>query len=106
MVRDILTRGKPVIILMHVPLQTDSLLSKVIDVWGDGGLVLGEKGIVPNEASREFIDLIYADDSPVVAVLDGHVHMKYISNLKNGIKQITMSPAATGEAMLLKVQGI
>ena len=34
-VKDVLTRGKPVIILMHVPLQTDSLLSEVIGLWGE-----------------------------------------------------------------------
>ena len=96
--------GKPLIILMHVPLQTDSLVEKVYNVRGRGYLI-GSQDIKPNETTQKFIDMINAEGSPVVAVLDGHVHLSDFSELDNGVKQYTMAPGFEGNALLLKISG-
>ncbi len=92
----ILQKGKPVILLLHVPFYTDPLLSKTSSVWSNG-VVLGggvHGGIYPNDVSAEFIALTTAKDSPVAAVLAGHVHLSDRSGIQ-GEKEI---PQITGDA--------
>ena len=103
-VKNALSMGKPVIMLMHVPLQSETLLRKAEEKWGTP-IVLGDQGIKPNSTTKEFLDLIFAENSPVIAVLDGHVHLHDISMLENGVIQYTGDLAAWGNAILLKVKG-
>lgn len=94
--KTVLQKGKPVILLLHVPLYTESLLSKTSSVWSNG-VVLGggvHGGIYPNDISAEFIGLTTAKDSPVAAVVTGHVHLPDVSPIQ-GEKEI---PQITGDA--------
>lgn len=104
--RDILQKGKPVILMLHVPLCTQSALTKAKKVW-DSGVVLGggnHGGIYPDETSTEFINLTTAVDSPVVAVLAGHVHF-YDKDMINGnIVQIVGDAGYKGSAMWINVK--
>ena len=72
----VLEQGKPVIVLVHVPFMTQSVLGKAKEVW-DSPVVIGAGnygGIYPSEESTAFIEATTAEDSPVIAVLAGHVH--------------------------------
>lgn len=105
--KNILAQGKPVIVMLHVPLYTQELLAKAAQTWGRsvvlGGGVHG--GIYPNDVSAEFISLTTADDSPVVAVLAGHVHLADRSNISNEpeIPQITGDAGYKGKSLLLHI---
>ncbi len=94
--KDILSIGKPVILLLHVPFYTESLLAETSKVWPNsvvlGGGVHG--GFYPNDVSAQFMSLTTAADSPVAAVLAGHVHFSHESML-DGEKQI---PQIVGDA--------
>lgn len=105
--KGILDKGKPVIVMLHVPLYTPQLLTKASQVW-KSGVVLGggiHGGIYPNQVSTEFLSLTTSDDSPVVAVLAGHVHLPDRSTLSDEpvILQITGDAGYKGKSILLHI---
>lgn len=72
----ILEEGRPTIVLVHVPFMTQSVLGKAKEVWASPVVIGGGNfgGIYPNDESNAFLEMTTAADSPVVAVLAGHVH--------------------------------
>ncbi len=86
---ELLQTDKTVIVMLHVPLMTQSVLGKAKEVWSSP-VVLGAGnygGIYPNEDSEKFVELTTATDSPVELVLAGHVHF-YDKDYIDGDKQI------------------
>lgn len=105
--KKILEKNKPVILMLHVPLYTESVLDKSKNVWGSG-LVLGggiHGGIYPNDASAEFIQLTTAENSPVIAVLAGHVHFADKNNIigEQNIPQIIGDAGFKGKGTIIKI---
>lgn len=96
------SEGTPVILLLHVPLYTEDLAGKAIEVWGNP-IVLGKGGISPNETSAAFLEMIYAEHSPVVAVLGGHLHFGAQTTLPNDIPQIVADGGYKGNGLILHV---
>lgn len=85
----ILAEGRPTIVLVHVPFAAPSLLEKAVEEWSSP-VVIGSGnagGIYENEESTAFMKLTTAADSPVVAVLAGHVHF-YNKDYMNGEKEV------------------
>lgn len=105
--REILQKGKPVIVMLHVPLLTQSVLTKAKEAWSSAVVLGGGNygGIYPDEASTEFISLTTAEDSTVVAVLAGHVHFFDKDMINERIVQIVGDAGYKGEALLLTVTG-
>lgn len=107
---DVCGRGKPVILLIHVPVLTQSVLTKAREVW-KGGVVLGGGnygGIYPDDASRKVLDLISAKDSPIRAVLAGHVHFADRDMVEgaDGVVQLTGDAGFKGAATVIRVTGM
>lgn len=73
---EVLEMGRPVIVMVHVPFMTQSVLARAREVWSSPVVIGGGNygGIYPSEESTAFIEATTAEDSPVVAVLAGHVH--------------------------------
>lgn len=86
---EILSEGRPTIVLVHVPFLTQSVLTKAREVWPSGVVIGGGNygGIYPDDASTAFVELTTAADSPVVAVLAGHVHF-YDKDYMEGEKNV------------------
>lgn len=108
--KKILSAGKPVILLLHVPLYTEALLTKTSQEWA-GSVVLGggvHGGIYPNDISAEFINLTTAKDSPVFLVLAGHVHIADKSDIlgDKNVPQITGDAVFKGKAAMIQIKGI
>ena len=105
---EILSGEKPVLVLLHVPLITQSVLTKAKENW-NSPVVLGAGGyggIYPNEASETFLNMTTAADSPVVAILAGHVHFydkDYVEGDKN-IIQIVGDGGYKGKGILLHIR--
>ncbi len=105
----VLAEDKPVIVMVHVPFITQTLLEKAKTAWSSPVVIGGGSwgGIYPNEATARFMKLITAKDSPVQAVIAGHVHFyhkDYIEGEKN-VLQIVGDAGAKGSATLLHVHG-
>ncbi len=105
----ILAKGKPTIVVVHVPFITQSVLTKAREVWSSP-VVIGAGnygGIYPDEASTKFMELTTAKESPVIAVLAGHVHFydkDYIVGEKE-VLQIVGDAGYKGKGMLLHITG-
>lgn len=105
--KKIAEKGKPVLLLLHVPFYTQPLLDKTSSVW-QNSVVLGggiHGGVYPNDVSAEFIGLITAKDSPVAAVLAGHVHLSDISYIQGEkeILQITGDAGFKGKGTIIHI---
>lgn len=106
--RNILKKGKPVILMLHVPLLTQSVLTKAKETWSSSVVLGGGNygGIYPDEVSSEFIELTTAADSPVAAVLAGHVHFYDKDQINDHIVQIVGDGGYKGEALLIRITGV
>lgn len=105
--KKIAEKNKPILLLLHVPFYTQSLLDKTSSVW-QNGVVLGggiHGGIYPNDISAEFIGLVTAKNSPVAAVLAGHVHLSDISYIQGEkeILQITGDAGFKGKGTIIHI---
>ncbi len=106
---EVLDQGKPVIVLAHVPFLTQSVLTKAREVWKSGVVIGGGNfgGIYPDETSQEFLEMTTASDSPVVAVLAGHVHFydKDVIEGEKDVPQIVGDALFHGSALRLRITG-
>ncbi len=105
----ILAEGKPVIVVVHVPFLTQSVLTKAREAWSSPVVIGGGNfgGIYPNNESNAFIEMTTAADSPVVAVLAGHVHF-YDKDYIDGEKKVLQLVGDGGykqKGMLLHISG-
>ncbi len=108
-----ITKGKPVILALHVPIEPvtgdKALIEKCDEVYGENSvkkhqLIMGPHGCVPNHITQEFIDLVLSDESPVIMVLAGHLHFYHKDMLNEKIVQIVTGPAYSGEALKIMVK--
>ncbi|MBQ8231628.1 MAG: metallophosphoesterase [Lachnospiraceae bacterium] len=93
----LLQTEQKVIVMLHVPLITQSVLTQAKEVW-ESPVVLGGGnygGIYPNETSQKFLELTTAADSPVELVLAGHVHF-YDKDYIDGEKKVLQIVGAAG----------
>lgn len=100
--------GKPVIIVTHIPFNSsvdNELAKKSEEAWGGRKLLLGEGCFYYNESIDRLMQMINAPDTPVVAVLAGHLHFEYICMLNENVKQYVFDPAFTGEVQLFTIKG-
>lgn len=106
---EILAEEKPTIVLVHVPFMTQSVLTKAREVWSSGVVIGGGNygGIYPNDVSTAFVEMTTAADSPVVAVLAGHVHF-YDKDYIDGEKRVLQLVGDAGykrQGMILHISG-
>ena len=92
-VREVMAMGKPVVILTHIPigqwqgneLQTysESVRNNRRLYWAPGA----DKE--PDTNTAAYLEMVYAEDSPVVAVFAGHLHAKWEGQVSpNAIEHI------------------
>ena len=102
-------KGKPIIIVTHVPLhsEVDSTLDEISRaIWQDRNLSWGpDTSYVPNETTQKLMDLIYAEDSPVVEVLAGHLHFTWDGMITDKIHEHVFSPAFSQNIGLITIDG-
>ncbi len=98
--------GKKLILVMHVPISTPSVSEHSKIDW-KRNISIGGDGITPNEMSNEFIHMVEAEDSPVICILDGHVHFYDRSVLGNDVTvQIVGDEGYGGYGILLRIKGV
>ena len=94
--------GKPVIAVTHVPYASkiDKSLEELsmevrnkVYYW-DYDATDGD--YVPDDVTKKYLDMIYADDTPVCQVLAGHLHAQWDGMLTEYVPQHIFSPAYQG----------
>ena len=104
--KEVFAEGKPIILATHVPYlpQNDSSLKdatmKVWErllLWGDGCTY------EPDANTSAFMQMLYAKDSPVKAVLCGHLHFRHSDQLTDGIVQYVFDASYKGKVGLIEV---
>lgn len=95
-------KGKAIILITHVPY--DSVVSGEIRekskelkggrvlVWGRGA----ENYYYPNEPMQAFLNMVYAEDSPVIAVIGAHLHTQFTTMLTERIPEYITDTGYSG----------
>lgn len=107
MISEVLTRGKPVIMVTHVPYesQTDTSLAELsmqvrntIYYWSG----ISER-YTPNAVTSQYLNEIYSPDTAVAQVLAGHLHASWDGMLTNQVSQHIFSPAFEGNIGIIHI---
>ena len=105
-------QDKPIILVTHVPIEPhldQTLWQESINVWGadqDGNsrVLLGYHSCYPDENTARFLDLVFADGSPVQLVLAGHVHFYHRDGLDQRLIQVVTGAGFENEMVRVKVK--
>lgn len=105
-------KNKPIILMLHVPMHVDTLVADSKKVWGkDLGMGAAGTGGVSawhpeNDVDRFYNAVCIDENSPVVAVVAGHVHFNHEDVFPNGVPQyITTESYSDGECRIINVKG-
>ena len=107
-VREIWAKRKPVILVTHVPLESqidDRLSEKSKSVWGEQALLWGQSSYYkPNSITQEFLDMVLAEDSPVIASIGGHLHFSFEDKLNSNIIQWVFDASYIGNIGCIRIK--
>lgn len=100
--------GKPIILATHVPINSlidDSLKRAAQETDSQGRAKLWGEGCLyqPNETTGTFLQMVVAEDSPVKAVLAGHLHFKYTVKLNENITEYVLDKGFGGNVGIVNV---
>ena len=96
-------RGISIILLMHVPICTEELAPSVLKIWGPSFMI----GSLAEDSPtvHEFCNLIKSEDSPIAAVLAGHIHYSQKGCVSPRRMQYVSAPAFEGFVYDITVNG-
>jgi len=89
--------GKPLLLLIHIPIITEAILEPVRQKWGENGpdyFLLGKE--TDTELSRRFCRMLADTEAPIAAVFAGHIHLSHAGEIIPGRMQYVSSPAFEG----------
>lgn len=106
-VEEALSMGKPVIVMLHVPFSTETLIERAVKVWNSPvSIGMGNKGgIYPNADTTAFQEKILDEASPVVCILAGHVHFSDDAKLTDSVVQFVVDAGYMNEGIALHIHG-
>ena len=101
--------GKPIIVAMHVPIcankYPENTLQADTSAYWSRDICIGDSGIQPDSTTQEFIDMISDENSPVAAILAGHIHFVHKDKINSKVNQYVCCRCTQGEYTLLTVTG-
>lgn len=105
--KEVFAKGEPIVLLTHVPVNSlvdDSLRAQSEAAWGERNLTWGEGCYYePDSNTQEFLDMIYAEDTPVVEILCGHLHLTWDGPVTEQVHQHVFSAAYEGNIGIVKI---
>ncbi len=116
-IREAAATGKPLILLTHAPigpLEDASLAEESRKVYSDRALIWSPYSnfttYFPNDtpegaATAELLDMLYADDSPFVEVLSGHLHFSWDGYISEHVHEHVFSAAFNRYMGMITVSG-
>ena len=92
-----------IILLMHIPICAEELAPRVLKIWGPSFMI----GSLAEDSPtvHEFCNLVKAEDSPIAAVLAGHIHYSQKGFVSPGRMQYVSAPAFEGFVYDITVSG-
>lgn len=81
--------NKPVILVTHIPLITEGLEPSCMKIWGTS-FMLGT--FDDTDLTKEAVSIIKSEESPIIAILAGHLHYENTSEFKKGHYQYCNAP--------------
>ena len=101
-------RGKPVVLVTHVPIEPQedtSLADASRAAFGNRSLLwgFGDNYYYPEGATRDLLRLIYAEDTPIVEVLSGHLHFTWDGAINARVHEHVFGPAFQGCAGIVTI---
>ncbi len=96
--------GKPIILIMHVPLYVASMEADCLTSWRNL-LMMGGKAFNGDDPHvKRFYEAVAIDpNTPVKAVITGHLHFHHEDLLPNGVPQIVTDKGYTGGCRVIRV---
>lgn len=99
-------KNKPIILTLHVPLYSEKLAEKSIAQSGKNLTMGGEGMHSDKEAVMRLYNAVCVDENtPVVAVLSGHLHYDFEDVFENGVPQYVTWQGYVGGCRTLTVKG-
>ena len=107
MVADVYSRGLPVIMATHVPYESmvDTSLAEYsmqvrgkIYYWSSSS-----EQFNPNDVTRQYLDMVYGEDTVVAQVLAGHLHASWNGMLTPQVPQHIFGPAFLGNIGVIHI---
>jgi hypothetical protein len=99
--RQLCATGKPIVLLIHIPLCTDAITPSVMNRWGYR-FMIGNENSTPE--TLDFCKLVKSPESPVKVILAGHVHFAHEGEFAPGRLQYTSAPALDGFVRRLRIR--
>lgn len=106
--KEVYSLGKPIVLIAHAPLyteQNETLKLDTEEIRGEDRLIGPGLDYELDEPTQEFYNMVMAEDSPVVAVLSGHIHFSHEDMLGDRIQQYVIGSGETGEAYYVEIKG-
>ena len=104
MFRKVLKADKPVIVMCHVPFYSPTLQEPTEKYWGRD-ILLGGTAIRSDDTTRSFIELLTTKESPVCAVVAGHIHFNHEDMLGDNVFQFTTVEGHRGNYGIIEITG-
>ncbi|MBO4326645.1 MAG: metallophosphoesterase [Clostridia bacterium] len=101
--RVVFSKDKPVLVACHIPFWSETLEEPTRNYWGSV-LLIGERGLVPDEATSEFVSLMTAQKSPVFAIAAGHIHFTHEDIVAGRIPQFVTEEGHAGEYGIIEIR--
>ena len=98
--------GKPVILIMHVPLYVESMEADCLASWRNLLMVGGKAYNGDDPQVKRFYEFVaLSPNTPVKAVITGHLHFHHEDILPNGVPQIVTDKGYTGGCRVIRIVG-
>ena len=68
-------------------------------------MLIGEDTGCVTEVSKEFMQLVLSEESPVVAIFTGDNHFYHKGKLTDSVTQWIGAPAYAGDGMIIQIKG-
>lgn len=104
--RQVCADGRPVLLLMHIPVYTEAMAAPLKEKWGEDAcsyFVIGY-GQDPGQTPA-FCRLLRDGSNPIAAVFAGHIHLSHASELAPGRMQYTAAPSFDGKIRKIILTG-
>ena len=104
--KDVYNTGKPVLMVMHVPLSAPTLAADLVKHRGSNIAIGTSDGATfRGEATGEFLNMVNQADTPVKAIFAGHIHMFHVDRINSTTVQYVSDTSSNGYCRLITVTG-